>query len=145
MLGVSAVEGGLAMDLDLGCGVEVDRRRGVHADPGVAMLMVVGGEEPLAERAGVGERPEPVREVGHILEGLNCASEYGLSFEHRGRECDRRTPRSVMSSDTGFEVIEPPRSAWIVCGARWLRAMASVRKSFATTASSVLATSHPTT
>jgi hypothetical protein len=47
---------------------------------------------------------------------LNCTSEYGLSFEYRGRECDRETPRSIINSDTGFEVIDPPRSAWIVCG-----------------------------
>src|SRR4051812_35666821 len=50
-----------------------------------------------------------------------------------------------MSADTGFEVIDGPRSAWIVCGTTPLRVMALVRKSFATTASSVLATSHPVT
>src|SRR4051794_37155091 len=64
---------------------------------------------------------------------LNWASEYGLSFEVRGRECERRTPRSTSISDTGFEVMAPPRSAWMVCGSIPLRATASARKSRATT------------
>ena len=42
---MGAVERGLPVRLDLGRGVEVDRRRGVHTDPGMAMLVVVGGEE----------------------------------------------------------------------------------------------------
>ena len=83
---MSAVEGGLPAGLDLGHGVEVDRGRGVHADPGVAMLVVVGGEEPVTERACIGEGAEPVGKAGTYLRVLNCASEYGLSFEHRGRE-----------------------------------------------------------
>jgi hypothetical protein len=57
VLSVNAVEGGLAVGLDLGRGVEVDRGRRVHADPGVAVVVVVGGEEPLADRAGVSEEP----------------------------------------------------------------------------------------
>jgi len=76
---------------------------------------------------------------------LNWASEYGLSFEQRGREWERHTPRSIIISDTGFDVIEPPRSAWIVCGTIWLAATAPARKSFATTASSAFATSQPVT
>ena len=67
---MSAVEGGLPVGLDLGRGVEVDRGRGVHADPGVAVLVVVGGEEPLAERARVSQAAEPVREIGHVLQRL---------------------------------------------------------------------------
>ena len=55
VLGVGAVEGCLTLRPDLGCGVEVDRCGGVHADPGVPVLVVVGGEELLAERAGIGE------------------------------------------------------------------------------------------
>ena len=35
VLDVGAVEGVLAACVDLGCGAEVDRCRGVHADPGV--------------------------------------------------------------------------------------------------------------
>ncbi|MGB7797248.1 MAG: hypothetical protein WBL53_13490 [Pseudonocardiaceae bacterium] len=68
-----------------------------------------------------------------------------MSFDVRGREWERAIPRSIIISDTGFEVVEPPRSAWIVCGMARLRATASARKSFATTASSAWATSHPGT
>jgi hypothetical protein len=46
---------------------------------------------------------------------------------------------------TGFDVIEPPRSAWIVCGTIWLAATAPARKSRATTASSACATNQPVT
>jgi hypothetical protein len=86
VLGVGAVEGVLAACADLGGGAEVDRGGRVHADPGVAMLVVVGGEEPVTERACIGEGAEPVGKAGTYLRVLNCASEYGLSFEHRGRE-----------------------------------------------------------
>jgi hypothetical protein len=34
----------------------------VQPDPGVTVLMVVVAEEPLAESAGIGHRPERVRE-----------------------------------------------------------------------------------
>ena len=61
----------------------------------------------------------------------------------RGREYERRIPRSTISSDTGFEVIEPPRSAWIEFGMAMFRATASARKSFRHAASSAFATSHP--
>jgi hypothetical protein len=36
----------------------------------VAVLVVIGGEKPVAERACVGEAAESVREVRHIFEGL---------------------------------------------------------------------------
>jgi hypothetical protein len=50
--GVQCVGTGLA---DLAVGSEVDGRGGVQSDPGVAVDVVVVGEEPLAERARVGE------------------------------------------------------------------------------------------
>jgi hypothetical protein len=64
-----------------------------------------------------------------------------LSFDVRGREWERAIPRSIIISDTGFDVIELPRSAWIVCGVTRLRATAPARTSFATTVSSAWATS----
>ena len=42
-----------------------------------------------------------------------------------GLECDLVTPRSASSAETGFDVIEVPRSACTVCGARPLVAMAA--------------------
>jgi hypothetical protein len=111
----------------------------------VAVFVVVGGEEPLAEGACIGEGAEPVGEVGHIFEGLELGLRVRVVIEHRGREWERRTPRSIIISDTGFDVIDPPRSAWMVCGTTMLAATAPARKSFATTASSAFATSQPVT
>src|ERR1700712_2120035 len=55
VLGMGAVQSRLAPCPNLRRGPEVDRGGGVHADPGVAVLVVVGGEEPAAELAGVGQ------------------------------------------------------------------------------------------
>nr|WP_261576244.1 hypothetical protein [Frankia gtarii] len=74
---MGAVEGGLAVGLDLVGGAEVDRGGGVERDPGMAMVMVVGGEETLAVGAGIGQRPEPVRKIMTVLESLK------LSFRKR--------------------------------------------------------------
>jgi len=54
----------------------------------------------------------------------------------RGRECERVTPRSASSAETGLEVIEVPRSACTVCGGAPLRSMASAMKSAASAESS---------
>ena len=70
-------------------------------------------------------------------------SEYGLSFDTRGRECVLVTPRSASSADTGFDVIDVPRSAWTVCGADPLRVIASARKSAASCDSSTVDTNQP--
>ena len=50
---VAVVLGGLPLGADLLGGAAVHRGWGVHPDPGVPMLVVVGDEEPVAERAGV--------------------------------------------------------------------------------------------
>src|ERR1700761_9613196 len=42
--------------------------------------------------------------VGWYLTVLNAASEYGLSFDTCGRECERSTCRSASRSATFFEV-----------------------------------------
>ena len=68
--GASAVERGLALRTDLDSGAEVDRGRGVHADPGMAVVVIVGVEEPVAERAGIGQTAEPLGEIGHVLESF---------------------------------------------------------------------------
>ena len=69
---VGRVEGRLTQDSDLGRGAVVDRGWGVQPDPAVAVLMVVVAEEPLAERARVGQRAEVLREDGRVLQGLEC-------------------------------------------------------------------------
>ena len=110
MTGFSAPTG-LALRTDLDSGAEVDRGRGVHADPGMAVIVIVGVEEPVAERAGIGQTAEPLGEIGHVLESFEPGLGERVAFEQCGREWERRTPRSIISSETGFEVIEPPRSA----------------------------------
>src|ERR1035437_7559027 len=51
---------------------------------------------------------------GRYLRVLNWLSEYGLSSETWGRLWVLVTPRSASNSATGREVIEVPRSAWMV-------------------------------
>jgi hypothetical protein len=51
--GVGGTEGRRPLGANLDRGAVVDRRGRVVADPGVAVLVVVVGEERLAERSGV--------------------------------------------------------------------------------------------
>src|ERR1700755_118242 len=48
---------------------------------------------------------------GPYFKVLNNDSEYGLSLDTRGRECDRVTSRSASSAATVLLVIDVPRSA----------------------------------
>ena len=72
--GVGSVQGGLALGADLGGGAVVDAGGGVQPDPGMAVLVVVVGEELLGERAGVGQRPEALGKTGAYFSVLNAAS-----------------------------------------------------------------------
>lgn len=67
--GVGVAEGLLALWADLRGGAVVHRCRGVQADAGVAVLVVVVGEELLAERARVCGGSEPVGEGGGSTSG----------------------------------------------------------------------------
>src|SRR6266498_2930638 len=51
---------------------------------------------------------------GRYFKVLNWASEYGLSLETCGREWVFVTPRSASRNATDLEVMELPRSAWMV-------------------------------
>ena len=101
--GVGGVQGGLALGADLAGGAEVDAGWGVQPDAGVAVLV---GEEPLRERAGVGQGPEALGEDGAYFKVLNAASLNGVSLDTCGREWDRAatvhatTKREKMSSTT---------------------------------------------
>src|SRR3974390_284331 len=55
--------------------------------------------------------------AGQYLRVLNCASEYGLSLDTCGRECDWSMPSRASRPVTVLEVIEVPRSAWMAMGA----------------------------
>ena len=83
----------------------------MQPDPGMAVLVVVVGEEGVAECACVLEGGEAAGEDGQYLRVLNADSEYGLSLETCGREWLRVMFRSLSSWLTVFEVMEVPLSA----------------------------------
>ncbi len=56
----------------------VDVCGGVQSDPGVAMLVAVPAEEPVAEDAGVLDAAEPVGEVRPVLQGLELRLGVGV-------------------------------------------------------------------
>ena len=82
---MGGVEPLLAQPPDVAVGAVGNRGRGVQADPGVAVVIVVVAEERLAEDAGVSQGPEPVRKAGAYFIVLNCDSLYGLSLLTWGR------------------------------------------------------------
>src|SRR6202453_3165237 len=59
--------------------------------------------------------PKRSGNAGPYFNVLNNDSEYGLSLDTRGRECDRVTSRSASSAATVLLVIEVPRSACTTC------------------------------
>jgi hypothetical protein len=144
---VGGVEGGGALGADLGGGAVVDRRRGVQADAGVAVVMVVIVEEGVAEGAGVFDAAEVGWEGGAVLEGLVDRFGVGVVVGDVRGEWVRPMPRSARSSATPLEVIEVPRSAWMVRAARSIpwAPTAAVMKASASSAVSVVATIQPTT
>jgi hypothetical protein len=68
--GEGGVEDLLAAGLDMPGGAVVDRGWRVEADPGMAVLGVVVGEEDAAECAGVFEGGEGAGEYWAVLKGL---------------------------------------------------------------------------
>src|SRR5664279_2124422 len=64
-------------------------------------------------------QPKRSGNVGAYFNVLNQASEYGLSLETFGRECDLGASRSDSNAATVLEVIDVPRSAWTTCGTPW--------------------------
>ena len=75
-------------------------QRGVQADAGTAVLVVVPAEEPGAEGVGVLEAAEPVGDSGRCLRVLSWLSEYRLSLLVCGRLWLLVTPRSAPLSVT---------------------------------------------
>ena len=79
------------------------------------MLLVLPVKEGTNPRQGIlqslGEELKRAGKSGRYIKVLNCDSEYGLSFETRGRECVLVTPKSVSNSANGLDFIELPRSA----------------------------------
>src|SRR5215204_3660469 len=59
----------------------------------------------------------------------NWLSEYGLSLEQCGRECDLLTPRLASRNATGLAVLGEPRSAWMVSCPKAMPCLAAVSAS----------------
>src|SRR5579875_1827340 len=76
------VEGLRTLCPDLSSGSVVHRRRRVISDAGVPVLVVVEGEERLAERPGVLDRAEPLGERRAVLEGLEPSLAVGVVVAH---------------------------------------------------------------
>src|SRR5674476_1592402 len=74
---------------------------------------------------------------------LNHDSEYGLSFETRGREWDLVTSRSESSAATVLDVMDVPRSACTTFGIPWMAKISRII-SVARTADSPACTCAPT-
>jgi hypothetical protein len=68
--GVGGGEGGGSFAADGGGVPVVEVGRGVQADPGVAVVVVVPGQERLAVRPGGLEGAEPGGEPGPVFQGL---------------------------------------------------------------------------
>ena len=95
-------------------GAVVDVGGSVQAQPAVVMIVVIPSEEGLAVPAGGLDRVEAAGKSGRYFRVLNWDSLNGLSSDTCGRLCDWVTPRSASRNATGLEVIEEPRSAWMV-------------------------------
>src|SRR5450830_467292 len=96
----------------------------------------------MNERASARE-PKRSGNTGANFSVLNHDSEYGLSFETRGREWDRVTSRSESSAATVLDVMDVPRSACTTFGMPWMPKI-SVIISAARTADSWAWTRAPT-
>jgi hypothetical protein len=132
---------------DPGSTAVVDVGGRVVADAGVTVLVVVPAKAAFAEGPRVLQRSEPFRELGPVLERLELGLRVGLSFEQWGREWLLVTPRSASSNATGLELIEEPRSAWMVSwsGSTPCLRMLSASSRSASSAASLVASVQPTT
>lgn len=79
------VEGLLPLFTDLSGGAVMHRCRGVQADPGVPVFVVVVGVERLAVLAACWIDPNRSGKLGSYFNVLKLASMYGLSFDVFGR------------------------------------------------------------
>src|SRR5665647_2072904 len=95
------------------CQAVVDVGRAVQADAGMAVFVVVPLNIISQEASSVGQGAETLGEGrGAYFKVLNQASEYGLSLETLGRECDLVTSKSDSSAATVLDVIDVPRTVW---------------------------------
>ena len=91
----------------------MDRGWRVEPDPGMAVLVVVVGEEQVAECACVVQGGEGAGEDGAVLEGLECRlGEWVVVGDVRPGMAEGDVQVSEQGG-TFLEVIEVPLSAWM--------------------------------
>jgi len=87
----------------------VDVSGSVEPDPGVPMFVGVPAEEAVAERTGVLDAAEPLREVWPVLQGLELCLGEGLVVRAVRPGVALGHARSASRNATGLEAIEDPR------------------------------------
>src|SRR3546814_20231808 len=91
--GVGSVEDGLASGSDGGVAAVVDVGGGVEPDAGVAVVVVVVSEEPVAERAGVVDAGEALRERRGVFQSLELGFAEGVVVAHVGPDVRLLDPK----------------------------------------------------
>src|SRR6266404_6217790 len=126
----------------------VHRLRRQQPDSRVMVLRVVPPHKFLTKSPRILDLSKALRKLRPVLQRLELALRiYGLSFETCGRLCVFVIPRSASNKATGLDVIDVPRSAWIVScsGAMFCLPLVSPISRLANSALSRGATIHPTT
>jgi hypothetical protein len=124
MCGIGRCEDASTFDLYDVSAAEVHIGWGVKAEARVTCSWLYQWKKRRQNARPSSTEPNRPGNSGRYLSVLNCASEYGLSFEQCGREWLLVTPRSASNRPTGLEAIDVPRSAWIVS---WSAAMSCLR------------------
>ena len=81
------------------------------AQSGMAVLVVIPGEELLGEGTGILKTPEAFRETRPVFQSPEVAFRIRLSSKTWGRLWVLVMPRSAIRKATGLDVMEEPRSA----------------------------------
>src|SRR5665213_472351 len=118
-----------------------------QSDSAVMVFVVVPGEEALAKGTCILDGSESVGELGPVFESFELTLRVWVVVGDVWPTGVLVTPRSASISATGFEVIEVPRSAWIVrvSGAMPCFSQVAAISRLANSAVSRLATIQPTT
>ena len=99
----------------------------MQADPGMAVLIVVIGEEGIAEFACFFQGCEAARKDGAVLEGLECRLRIGVVVGHVRAGMAAGDLQVGQQVADVFEVIEVPLSAWMYHGLAPPLAMIALR------------------
>lgn len=85
-----------------------------QADAAVMVLGVVPGKEALAKAACILDRAEAFRELGSVLQGLELTFRERVVVGDVGPAVGLGDSQVGQQQGAGLEVMEVPRSAWMV-------------------------------